>query len=434
MKNRVICVITFLCLIMLQSIGFAQHIQSPEDVQDTASYYLSALTTEKTVDTKLFASVKEKFKSIEGAEQINELQDVYTFYDLNNIPTAYVFTTISGDTIGHIAISATTELLPLLNGSSNSHPMKNFDKCLEIACEEDPTICENPSDYAPVYLGLFYYYFVFKPNAETPVVVEAVSQSVVPYEVLNSMQRKYNRGKKRCASIAAKRWQDLKNLSEANSVFKAGKNIDVVPDYLWYRGCTTTASTMILSYWGLSKGYSGFNEQPYAFDWTQPTDLNFWGTKYNGCKSSATSYKLPRNLADELANAMSLSYDCGQSRTFGASSYNQVSAMGKVAKNHGYSFKATRITGQKSINTYMSEIDYDRPVIINCNIGAIATKKGGSHSNAGYGYNKISETECVLYLRNTAAGRDNGAWNTYFTYQNAYKLGYMSDFIIFVPY
>ena len=333
MKNRVMLVIIFLCLIMVQSIGFAQYIKSPEDVQETASYYLNIFTTEKTVDTKLFASVKEKLKIVERDGQSTELKDVYTFYDLNNTPTAYVFTTISGDKIGHIAISATTELLPLLNSSSNSHPMKNFDKCLEIACEEDPTICENPDNYVPVYLGLFYYFFVFKPNTESPIVVEAVSQSIVSYEVLNSMQKKYNRGKKRCASIATKRWQELENLLETSLVFKASAEISTVPEYNWYRGCTTTASAMILSYWGLYKGYSGFSESPDEFQWIRPKEW-LWGlsNKLWACQKSSSDIKIPRDLADEFADKVGISKNCGTGAIFGITITTQRNAMQIIAK------------------------------------------------------------------------------------------------------
>ena len=220
----------------------------------------------------------------------------------------------------------------------------------------------------------------------------------------------------------------MKNLSEANPVFKASAEISTVPEYNWYRGCTTTASTMILSYWGLYKGYSGFSESPDKVQWTRPKDY-FWGI-IKLCASSPSDIKIPKDLADELANAMSLPANCGYQNSFGALTSKQASAMQTVAKNHGYSFKVTR-PDKSSIKTYMSEIDAGRPVIISCNTAAISSSKG-NHSNAGYGYNKISETECVLYLRNT--GDKNNTWKTYFTYQTAIKLGYMKEFITFVPY
>lgn len=424
-NQSVIFVIIFGCL-FFRGTGFSQSIQSSESVKDIADYYLSIINNAKDSAniTLMYSGSEEKVYRESG------IKEVYTFYDLKGTPTAYLFATenTNGE-LGYIAISSTTSFLPLLSSSSNSHPMENFDECFAKACAIDPSTCQDKDDYHPIYLGLFYFFFVFNPNSDTPVVVEAMTKSIVPYDLLLYMQGKYNIAKMRSASSTITRWKNLRSGRKLSLSNLKTENISNLPVYNWYRGCTTTTSTMILSYYGLVKGYEGLDEDPDDFQWTRPTgwifDWLLWG-----CQEYPSDIHIPKDIADELADEMGISENCGLFTNFGAYSYQQANATETVAQNHGCFFEAN-LLDPSAISTYMSEIDAGRPAAIIYNVLVYGDPNfDGGHSVAGWGYTEVSATEHILYFNTT--------WDDYpsrnsFTYETAYVMGYMWNFISLIP-
>ena len=368
---------------------------------------------------------------------VNTFEEFYTFYDLNGIPSALVFTTLNNRAeTGYVAISPTTDTSSFLCGAYSSHPMESFNECLNIALAIDGSI--EKDDCLPVYLGLFYFFFVFNPDSNNPIVIEAFSKSQMPYDVLLSMQEGSKRSNEISTIQSDKIYKNppISTIPEPRQSSAAvAKTVSNVPAYSWYRGCSTTTLAMILSYYGLEHGYTAFAEQPDNFTWTRPKDWEWWLITLPDwdCQPFPSNIYIPRDLADDLADELGISENCGIGADFGSRTSQQVSAVESVAEDYGYYFCADELE-PSDISTFMSEIDAGRPVKIGYNVAAQYPTEEGWHAVAGWGYSEVSADEHILYFNNTWDLIDNGTDNDHaINYENALNDGFLRDFVSIIP-
>lgn len=419
--------IVILLCISFQGIAFAGPLSNSEMILDVADYYCEVLDNARGKTTTKTLHSFERV-SVVGPRLAPDLEEIYTFRDLRGDVTAYVVSTVNSiGEVGCITIGAGEDIAPLCASSSAFHPMKHFDECLERACEINPAICDNPDNFLPVYVGMFFYFFVFDLQSDGPVVVEARSRSVVPYDVVENMQLGFEKARKKLGTSWPKEWERLLSGNRAaNSVMS--KNINNLPVYNWYRGCTTTTSTIMLSHYGRNKGFSGLDEAPDNFQWTRPDGwFLFW---YFGCEDFPSDITIPQDLADDLADEMGISQDCGLFANFGANAGELAGALEAVALDRGYAFDAN-VLPETSINEYISEIDMERPVEIGYNVAVYGDPDwNAGHSVAGWGYTTHSATNHSLWFNTTW---DNYPNDNSFNYEQALAAGHMMNFITLLP-
>ena len=153
-------------------------------------------------------------------------------------------------------------------------------------------------------------------------------------------------------------------------------SISGVPNYFWYRGCTTVAAGMLLHYWG-GNGYPDIPHDTDLFTWSYPDD-----SRYSTYTCTNRLMMVDRELCDALADETGVAPEC---RSYwqdlwwydgwGANGEGVKSAIEAVTAAYGYDFGVQIETYQNATSLRLA-IDAGRPVFVGT----------PTHAVCGYGY------------------------------------------------
>ncbi|ADI73980.1 conserved hypothetical protein [Methanohalobium evestigatum Z-7303] len=337
---------------------------SLEKARLVASYYVQYVpnVTEKV----------EKFQDWNDAT----VKKSEIFYNLKGEKSAYAFNvTVNGEYSGYILISATKDNYPVLEFSKGKIPstipkIKNKTESLvkEHVNKDNLTI----GKAKPLYLGATFYYAQYPLKNKQGKVVNNVTVDLTTPAIVKSNKSKIkkpvieinsSRQQKMKKEEAHRQWKSIeKRMSTGLSLSKAKVSsselgwIDGVPAYEWYKGCSPTASAMVLGYWK-NNGYPGFPEEI--------------------------------TLIEELANAMGTS-NWPEGTTWPIEIDNGIE---EVCDNHGYNNFDANNDYYVSWNEVINNVNSDEPFVINMLSGGT----GSGHSQP-YGEHSVT---CVGYSDNT---------------------------------
>lgn|GEM_PF-3723685 len=356
-----------------------------EEAQFFGSYYAST----KVADQKIQARDENS-----GDQYEPNIRQSITFYDLDGNPSAYMYKIEeNGSFSGYVTISADKDFFPLLEKATGDvqFPPDNLDSCYEIA----ESITERPlnlNSYKFIYLGAQDYIVKFPVDGTNAIFISLVSKMVISQESMVFRAKLRNEKAKQIQHLVkdSKIYGTLSNIP----IQLAGKTIYDVKAYTWYRGCGTTALSMILSYWG-EHGYPTLNYSASTFTWEGPASFWFW----DYC--TPREPYIPRTLADMLANHMGISAVCdGNQNDFNSTSNEQATAVAYITGQDDYLF-AVLIDESCSFDKYRDEIDRNHPIKIGYLVDGDPQK---GHAVTGIGYGNFTDYHVLRYYNTWDTG------------------------------
>lgn len=313
------------------------------------------------------STVSDEFSDWNGAT----ISPSATYYDLSGETEAYAFNvTKDGKYAGYILVSAYTDNYPVLECSRGYLPMMSS----ELAAVSQSAVSRKASikdltvkDPIPLYLGATFYMIEYPLVDKNDVRIESVYVDLETQRVFDTSKlmdlpatgsdiEKQEHIKQQEIAVLWSRQTNVEKTTAA-PLTRSSNYISVVPFYQWYRGCSPTASAMVLGYWD-THGYPNFPSES--------------------------------TLIDELATAMGT----GSSWPFDGATwpYWIDNGIETVASNHGYAtfdaIENTWLWGDH-FEEMASEIDSVRPFVLSMAGGGAAVGKPtayGSHSVTGVGY------------------------------------------------
>ncbi|RNI15839.1 hypothetical protein EFE42_00960 [Methanohalophilus sp. RSK] len=309
-----------------------------------------------------------------------------TFYDIDGNKSAFSFDVIdNGEYAGYILVSATRDNYPILEFSEGSIPndvaefqSKSMVQASEYAVENNLRICKAK----PLYLGGTFYYIEYSlidssGNVSDKVVVDLItSQSISPaklsnFSSVNTNSVDFNNEllQQNKVEAANELWNSLENRMDSGNLtpdaMKSSRGlgwVDDVPAYEWYRGCSPTASAMVLGYWD-TQGYPDFTNNETL-------------------------------LIDELADAMNTGSGGNTSMS------NIPIGIEDVCEDYGYNDFESSNEYYVTWSETKSEIDGDRPFVLSVfdgGVGSGHSKPYNNHSVTCIGYSDYTEDYVFIH-------------------------------------
>jgi hypothetical protein len=318
--------------------------------------------------------INEIAGNIPGFEnwQKGDVEFSTTYYDLEGAPSAYSFDIlVNGQRFGYILISATRNNYPILEFSKGFTPDK-YPALMMCSSDLANSFAEKlelkPGDAKLLYLGATFYYAEFPLTdcegiKQDSVIIDLTTPSVIDEfptkipvtdEFMRQQQTKQNEIKALWDAL-----DDQMRASGPTTVAESATGtsgyVNGVPTYLWQRGCSPTASAMVLGYWD-SHGYPNFPEEA--------------------------------PLIQELAIAM------GTTTEGSTWPWDIDDGIDEVCANHGYSSMDSSDDAWMTFDEVKSGVDAQRPFVLSMWSGGTPVggdRPYGDHSVAAAGYHDYTE-------------------------------------------
>ena len=383
----------------------------------------------KISDTELYAKHQLEVTSLSGFPEFegSSIGNSATFYNLKSNKTAYVFKiTKNGNDIGFVTMTADDDFYPLFLMSSGVPPQKNVGYFVSKLLHD---FGQQVISSKLLYFGTLDFFVELVSQTGERRYFGLRSREEVPRCLIEALDKQYDRKAVELANKQPNAFEnaiaDMHLQQVQEEMFIPGID-DAISDgdpattpidpngdgayddtyaYTWYRGCSITASTMMLSWWGRHETFFsniGINSYPIrCFQWS-PDHLNSSSycriPGYPGWYNNDSSALGKKFLADQIA-------DISGVPIFGSGSYGSwgfEQAIPDVASYNGYIFNISKKITNNVFDQVRNEIDRDRPVLLGFGeIDGSNCEMNYNHLTFGIGY--ASGTLNQLLLFNTWA-------------------------------